>query len=167
MRGFFIYKILIGMEFNMFKDKFSKVIFIVTAIGASITLINYVGPVINYANDLNGLVQQYEQINKSLERMDKHIDQYEQDRTNKKKSFSIGLRSDTESGQVIYVDENNGIYRAFLDKTTKQYFYYDIEGIAVYCYTKKPLKGEERHVEIKPLIIPDSVIINNIDSIQR
>jgi len=165
--GFFISKIFIGMEFNMFKDKFSKVIFIVTAIGASITLINYVGPVINYANDLNGLVQQYEQINKSLERMDKHIDQYEQDRTNKKKSFSIGLRSDTESGQVIYVDENNGIYRAFLDKTTKQYFYYDIEGIAVYCYTKKPVRGEERHVEIKPLIIPDSVIINNIDSIQR
>jgi len=125
------------MEFNVFKDKFSKVIFAVTAIGATITLINYVGPVINYANDLNDLVQQYEQINESLE------------------------------GQVIYVDENNGIYRAFLDKTTKQYFYYDIEGVAVYCYTKKPVRGEERHVEIKPLIIPDSLIISNIDSIQR
>lgn len=75
------------MEFNVFKDKFSKVIFLVTAIGATITLINYVGPVINYANDLNDLVQQYEQINESLERMDKHIDQYEQDRSNKKKVF--------------------------------------------------------------------------------
>ena len=87
------------------KDKFSKVIFIVTAIGASITLINYVGPVINYANDLNGLVQQYEQINKSLERMDKHIDQYEQDRTNKKKSFSIGLVSSSIMSPRKY---NNG-----------------------------------------------------------
>ena len=59
------------------------------------------------------------------------------------------------------------IYRAFLNKTTKQYFYYDIEGVAVYCYTKKLVGGEERHVEIKPLIIPDSLIISNIDSIQR
>lgn len=155
------------MEFSAFKDKFSKVIFLVTAIGATITLVNYVGPVINYANDLNDLVQQYEEINESLEKMEKHIEQYEQDRINKKKSFSIGLRSDTETGQVIYVDENNGIYRAFLDQTTKQYFYYDIDGIAVYCYSKKPVRGEERHIEIRPIIIPDSVIITNVDSLQR
>ena len=143
----------------MFKDKFSKIIFTVTAIGAIITLISYVKPVINYANDLNDIVHQYEQINESLEKMDKHIEQYEEDRANKKKSFSIGLRSDTETGQIIYVDENNGIYRAFLDEETKQYFYYDVNGVAVYCYTKKPVRGEEIHIEIKPIIIPDSVIV--------
>ena len=147
------------MEFKMFKDKFSKIIFTVTAIGAIITLISYVKPVINYANDLNDIVHQYEQINESLEKMDKHIEQYEEDRANKKKSFSIGLRSDTETGQIIYVDENNGIYRAFLDEETKQYFYYDVNGVAVYCYTKKPVRGEEIHIEIKPIIIPDSVIV--------
>lgn len=147
------------MKFNIFKDKFSKVIFIVATIGAIVTLIGYVKPIINYANDLNNIVHQYEQINESLDRMDEHIKQYEEDRTNKKKSFSIGLRSDTETGQVIYVDENNGIYRAFLDEESKQYFYYDVDGVAVYCYTKKPVKGEERHVEIKPIIIPDSVIV--------
>ncbi len=147
------------MKFNIFKDKFSKVIFIVATIGAIVTLIGYVKPIINYANDLNNIVHQYEQINESLDRMDEHIKQYEEDRTNKKKSFSIGLRSDTETGQVIYVDENNGIYRAFLDEESKQYFYYDVDGVAVYCYTKKPVKGEERHIEIKPIIIPDSVIV--------
>ena len=147
------------MEFKMFKDKFSKIIFTVTAIGAIVTLISYVRPIINYANDLNNIVHQYEQINESLERMDEHIKKYEEDRANKKKSFSIGLRSDTKTGQIIYVDENNGIYRAFLDEETKQYFYYDVNGVAVYCYTKKPVKGEERHIEIKPIIIPDSVIV--------
>ncbi len=147
------------MKFNIFKDKFSKVIFIVATIGAIVTLIGYVKPIINYANDLNNIVHQYEQINESLDRMDEQIKQYEEDRTNKKKSFSIGLRSDTETGQVIYVDENNGIYRAFLDEESKQYFYYDVDGVAVYCYTKKPVKGEERHIEIKPIIIPDSVIV--------
>ena len=147
------------MKFNIFKDKFSKVIFIVATIGAIVTLIGYVKPIINYANDLNNIVHQYKQINESLDRMDEHIKQYEEDRTNKKKSFSIGLRSDTETGQVIYVDENNGIYRAFLDEESKQYFYYDVDGVAVYCYTKKPVKGEERHIEIKPIIIPDSVIL--------
>tara|TARA_R110002167_G_scaffold213263_1_gene417924 strand:+ start:225 stop:686 length:462 start_codon:yes stop_codon:yes gene_type:complete len=150
------------MEFKIFKDKFSKIIFIVATIGAIVTLIGYVKPIINYANDLNNLVHQYEQINEPLEKMMEHIKQYEEDRTNKKKSFSIGLRSDTETGQVIYVDENNGIYRAFLDEETKQYFYYNVDGVAVYCYTKKPVKGEERHIEIKPIIIPDSVIVDSV-----
>ena len=147
------------MAFKVFKDKASNVIFIITAIGALITLISYIRPVINYARDLNNLVHQYENINQSLQKMDVHIDQYEQDRVNKRKSFSIGLRSDTESGQIVYVDENNGIYRAFLDPTTKQYFYYNVEGQAVYCYTKKPVRGEERHIEIRPIIIPDTLIV--------
>lgn len=159
MGVFNAHRIFINMEFKILKDKFGKVIFIITAIGAIITLINYIKPIVNYANDLNNIVRQYEKINESMERMDNHIKQYEEDRNNKKKSFSIGLRSDTQSGKIIYVDENNGIYRAFLDEESKQYFYYDINGIAVYCYTKKPVKGEEVHIEIKPIIIPDSVIV--------
>ena len=79
------------MAFKVFKDKASNVIFIITAIGALITLISYIRPVINYARDLNNLVHQYENINQSLQKMDVHIDQYEQDRVNKRKSFSIGL----------------------------------------------------------------------------
>ena len=75
------------MEFNVFKDKFSKVIFAVTAIGATITLINYVGPVINYANDLNDLVQQYEQINESLDRMDNTLTNTNKTEQIRKKAF--------------------------------------------------------------------------------
>jgi len=147
------------MGFEMFKNKFSNVIFVVTAVGTLITLINYVGPVIHYASNLNKLVTQYEDINKSLEKMSDHIDQYELDRANKRKTFSIGLRSDTETGQIIYVDENNGIYRAFLDEQSKEYFYYDIDGKPVFCYTKKPVRNEAPHIEIKPLILPDSLIV--------
>ena len=85
-------------------------------------------------------------------------------RTNKKKTFSIGLRSDTENGQMIYVDENNGIYRAFLDPKTKEYFYYDSDGHPVYCYSQRKVNGEKDHIEIKPLVLPEIIILT--DSIQ-
>jgi hypothetical protein len=147
------------MGFEILKNKFSNIIFVVTAIGTIITLINYIGPVVQYASNLNKLVSQYEDINKSLEKMSDHIDQYELDRANKRKTFSIGLRSDTETGQIIYVDENNGIYRAFLDEQSKEYFYYDINGEPVFCYTKRPVRNEAPHIEIKPLILPDSLIV--------
>ena len=154
------------MPLTEFKNKFGNIIWIVTAIGATITLIGYLSPVIDYASNLNKLVSEYEAIHATMEKIDNHIDQYEEDRANKKKTFSIGLRSDMESGQVVYVDENNGIYRAFLDQETKQYFYYDMEGTAVYCYTKKPVRGEERHLEIRPIIIPDTVLVQVHDTIQ-
>ena len=141
------------------KSKFSNVIWVVTAIGATITLIGYLNPVVQYASTLNNLVKEYEAIHESMVKIENHISEYEADRANKKKSFSIGLRSDTETGQMIYVDENNGIYRAFLDPATKQYFYYDIEGVAIFCYTKTPVRGEERHIEIKPIIVPDSILV--------
>ena len=119
----------------------------------------YLSPVIDYASNLNKLVSEYEAIHATMEKIDSHIDQYEEDRANKKKTFSIGLRSDMESGQVVYVDEKNGIYRAFLNQETKQYFYYDMEGTAIYCYTKKTVRGEERHLEIRPIIVPDTILI--------
>ena len=149
------------MPLTEFKNKFGNIIWIVTAIGATITLIGYLSPVVEYASNLNKLVGEYEAIHSSLQKMEKHIDQYEEDRANKKKSFSVGLRSDTESGQMIYVDENNGIYRAFLDPTSKQYFYYDIDGVATFCYTKRPVPREERHIEIRPIITPDTLLIQN------
>lgn len=148
------------MPFEKLKTKFGNIIFIVAVIGATITLIGYIKPVINYVSNLNKLVNQYESINLTLERLDTHLKQYEEDRANKKKTFSIGLRSDTETGQIIYVDENNGIYRAFLDDNTNEYFYYDIDGNPIFCYTRKPVRNEQPHLEIKPLFMPDSVIVN-------
>jgi len=147
------------MPFEKLKTKFGNIIFIVAVIGATITLIGYIKPVINYVSNLNKLVNQYESINLTLERLDTHLKQYEEDRANKKKTFSIGLRSDTETGQIIYVDENNGIYRAFLDDNTNDYFYYDIDGNPIFCYTRKPVRNEQPHLEIRPLIMPDSVIV--------
>ena len=147
------------MPLTEFKNKFGNIIFIVTAIGAMITLIGYVSPVIDYASNLNKLVNEYEHIHSSIERIETHMKQYEEDRANKKKTFSIGLRSDTETGQIIYVDENNGIYRAFLDPKSKQYFYYDTEGKPVFCYTRKPVVGEESHIEIRPIIMPDTLVV--------
>jgi hypothetical protein len=147
------------MPFTAFKNKMSNVIFVITAIGAIVTLIGYARPVFRYANDLNRLVQQYEEINKSMDLIESHIREYEEARANKLKSFSIGLRSDTENGQIIYVDENNGIYRAFVDDRTKEYYYYDKEGNPIYCYTKKPVRYEPKHIEIKPLIMPDTSIV--------
>lgn len=147
------------MPFEKLKTKFGNIIFIVAVIGATITLIGYIKPVINYVSNLNKLVNQYESINLTLERLDTHLKQYEEDRANKKKTFSIGLRSDTETGQIIYVDENNGIYRAFLDDNTNEYFYYDIDGNPIFCYTRKPVRNEQPHLEIRPLIMPDSVIV--------
>ena len=148
------------MPFEKLKTKFGNIIFIVAVIGATITLIGYIKPVINYVSNLNKLVNQYESINLTLERLDTHLKQYEEDRVNKKKTFSIGLRSDTETGQIIYVDENNGIYRAFLDDNTNEYFYYDIDGNPIFCYTRKPVRNEQPHLEIRPLFMPDSVIVN-------
>jgi len=153
------------MAFKVFKDKASNVIFVITAIGALITLISYVRPVINYASDLNKLVHQYQQINESMEKIEQHIKDYEEARANKGKSFSIGLRSDTETGKIIYVDENNGIYRAFVDDRTKEYYYYDKEGNPIYCYTKKRVTYESNHIEIRPLIMPDTSIVI-LDTIQ-
>ena len=153
------------MAFKVFKDKASNVIFVITAIGALITLVSYVRPVINYASDLNKLVHQYQQINESMEKIEQHIQDYEEARANKGKSFSIGLRSDTETGKIIYVDENNGIYRAFLDPTTKEYFYYDMDGHPIYCYTQKPVRGQADHIEIRPIVISDIVILDS-DTIQ-
>jgi len=75
------------MAFKVFKDKASNVIFVITAIGALITLISYVRPVINYASDLNKLVHQYQQINESMEKIEQHIKDYEEARANKGKSF--------------------------------------------------------------------------------
>jgi hypothetical protein len=147
------------MPFEKLKTKFGNIIFIVAVIGATITLIGYIKPVINYVSNLNKLVNQYESINLTLERLDTHLKQYEEDRANKKKTFSIGLRSDTETGQIIYVDENNGIYRAFLDDNTNEYFYYDIDGNPIFCYTRKPVRNEQPHLEIRPLFMPDSVIV--------
>lgn len=153
------------MSFTEFKNKFGNVIFTVTAIGALFTLIGYISPIFDYASDLNKLVNEYEQIHKSMQRIETHIDQYESDRTNKKKTFSIGLRSDTENGQMIYVDENNGIYRAFLDPSTKEYFYYDSEGHPIYCYSQKPVRNQEDHLEIRPLVIPELIMVS--DTIQQ
>ena len=147
------------MPFEKLKTKFGNIIFIVAVIGATITLIGYIKPVINYVSNLNKLVNQYESIHLTLERLDTHLKQYEEDRLNKKKTFSIGLRSDTETGQIIYVDENNGIYRAFLDDNTNDYFYYDIDGNPIFCYTRKPVRNEQPHLEIRPLFMPDSVIV--------
>ena len=144
-----------------FKSKFGNIVFLVTAIGAIVTLISYVTPVVNYASNLNKLVNEYEKIHTSIERIESHIKDYEEDRVNKKKTYSIGLRGDTETGKIIYVDENNGIYRAFLNSETKQYFYYDMEGDAIYCYTKNPVKGEEKHIEIRPIVLPDSTIVTD------
>jgi len=152
------------MSFTEFKSKFGNIIFGVTAIGALITLIGYISPVVDYASDLNKLVNEYEQIHESMQRIETHIDQYESDRANKKKTFSIGLRSDTENGQMIYVDENNGIYRAFIDPKTKEYFYYDSKGHPVYCYSQRKVNNEKDHIEIKPLVLPELIIIP--DSIQ-
>lgn len=146
------------MPFEKLKTKFGNIIFIVAVIGATITLIGYIKPVINYVSNLNKLVNQYESINLTLERLDTHLKQYEEDRANKKKTFSIGLRSDTETGQIIYVDENNGIYRAFLDDNTNDYFYYDIDGNPIFCYTRKPVRNEQPHLEIRPLFMPDTII---------
>lgn len=146
------------MPVDKLKTKFGNIIFIVTLIGATITLIGYIKPLVSYVSNLNKLVNQYESIHLTMEKIDKHIEQYEEDRLNKKKTFSIGLRSDTESGQIIYVDENNGIYRAFLDDNTNEYFYYDIGGNPIYCYTQKKVRNEQPHLEIRPIIMPDSVI---------
>jgi hypothetical protein len=66
---------------------------------------------------------------------------------------------------MIYVDENNGIYRAFLDPRTKEYFYYDSEGHPIYCYSQKPVRSQEDHIEIKPIIMPTAVIVQ-ADTIQ-
>jgi len=134
------------MPVEKLKTKFGNIVFLVTLIGATIT------------SNLNKLVNQYESINLSLERLDTHLKQYEEDRLNKKKTFSIGLRSDTETGQIIYVDENNGIYRAFLDDNTNEYFYYDIDGNPIFCYTQKPVRNEQPHLEIRPLFMPDTII---------
>ena len=112
------------MPLTKLKTKFGNIVFLVTLSGATITLIGYIKPIINYVSNLNKLVNQYESISLTLERLDTHLKQYEEDRVNKKKTFSIGLRSDTETGQIIYVDENNGIYRAFLDDNNNEYFYY-------------------------------------------
>ena len=147
------------MPVEKLKTKFGNIVFLVTLIGATITLIGYIKPIINYVSNLNKLVNQYESINLTLERLDTHLKQYEEDRANKKKTFSIGLRSDTETGQIIYVDENNGIYRAFLDDNTNDYFYYDIDGNPIFCYTRKPVRNEQPHLEIRPLFMPDSVIV--------
>jgi hypothetical protein len=147
------------MPLTKLKTKFGNIVFLVTLIGATITLIGYIKPIINYVSDLNKLVKQYESINLTLERLDTHLKQYEEDRANKKKTFSIGLRSDTETGKIIYVDENNGIYRAFLDDNTNEYFYYDIDGNPIFCYTRKPVRNEQPHLEIRPLFMPDSVIV--------
>jgi len=146
------------MPVEKLKSKFGSIIFVVTLIGATITLIGYIKPVIDYVSNLNKLVNQYESIHLTLERLDTHLKQYEEDRLNKKKTFSIGLRSDTETGQIIYVDENNGIYRAFLDNNTNEYFYYNIDGNPIFCYTQKKVRNEQPHLEIRPLIMPDSVI---------
>ena len=147
------------MPVEKLKTKFGNIVFLVTLIGATITLIGYIKPIINYVSNLNKLVNQYESINLTLERLDTHLKQYEEDRANKKMTFSIGLRSDTETGQIIYVDENNGIYRAFLDDNTNEYFYYDIDGNPIFCYTRKPVRNEQPHLEIRPLFMPDSVIV--------
>jgi len=149
------------MPLTQFKAKFGNLIFLATAIGAIVTLVGYIGPIFNYASNLNKLVNEYEAIHGSMQRIEQHLIQYEEDRANKKKTFAIGLRSDTESGQIIYVDENNGIYRAFLDDRTKQYFYYDTEGKPVFCYSRKSVTGEESHLEIKPIIMPDTVVVFN------
>ena len=153
------------MSFTEFKNRFGNIIFVVTAIGATVTLIGYISPIVDYASNLNKLVGEYEAIHNSMQRIETHIEQYEADRANKKKTFSIGLRSDTESGQIIYVDENNGIYRAFLDPSTKEYFYYDTEGHPIYCYTQKPVRNQEDHVEIRPIVIPELIMVS--DTIQQ
>ncbi len=147
------------MPLTQFKAKFGNLIFLVTAIGAIVTLVGYIGPIFNYASNLNKLVKEYESIHSSMQRIEQHINEYEEERLNKKKTFAIGLRSDTESGRIIYVDENNGMYRAFLDERTKEYFYYNTDGKPVFCYTRKPVTGESSHLEIKPLIMPDSLVV--------
>ena len=151
------------MPFTQFKAKATNVIFVITTIGALLTLIGYMRPVINYAKTLNKLVDQYDEINQSMQRIEKHIVEYEEYRENKKKTFSIGLRSDVETAQIIYVDENNGIYRAFLDEQSKEYFYYDAEGDAIYCYTRKPVRSQivtNTHQLVAPIHEPDTLIIN-------
>lgn len=142
---------------NVIKNKLTGFIFIVTAIGALITLINYIRPLIDYTSNLNSLVKQYEKIDESILKIENHIKEYEEERDRKLKTFSIGLRSDSESGQIIYVDEKNGIYRAFVDERTKEYFYYDINGNPIFCYTKRPVGYQEPHLDIRPLMLPDTV----------
>ena len=150
------------MPFTKFKAKASNIIFVITAIGAIVTLVGYMKPVIKYASTVNKLVDQYEEINASMVRIEKHIIEYDEYRANKKKTFSIGLRSDIESGQIIYVDENNGIYRAFLNDRTGEYFYYDAEGDPIYCYTRKPVRPYEAsatHSIVLPIHVPDTLIV--------
>ena len=156
------------MPFTKFKAKAGNIVFVITAIGAIITLIGYMKPVIEYASTLNKLVTQYEAINASMAKIERHIAEYDEDRANKKKTFSIGLRSDVESGQIIYVDENNGIYRVFLNDRTKEYFYYDAEGNPIYCYTRKPVRQQDAfvaHTMVLPIHRPDTIIVLQ-DSIQ-
>jgi len=153
------------MGWDTLKNKMTNTVLIVTAIGAVITLISYVSPLITYVTTLNKVVTHYEEISSSLNRIESWIDEQELDRLNKKKTFSIGLRSDTEGGKIIYVDENNGIYRTFIDKKTNRYYYYNIEGEPIFCYSKEVVGSGEKHVEIRPLIVPDTVILNSVDTL--
>lgn len=152
------------MDYSKIKNKIGGLVFIITAIGAVVTMINYMSPIVNYASDLNNLVQQYELINESIQKIEVHIKEYEEDRASKLKTFSIGLRSDTETGQIIYIDEKNGIYRAFIDNQTKEYFYYDVNGNPIFCYTKKPVRYEEQHLEIRPIALPDRISTDSINN---
>jgi len=155
------------MALTQLKTKTTQIVGLIGLIGALITGVSYLSPVINYIKNIHKSATTIDSIQIKLEKYDEFINMYQQEQKEKKNSFAVGLRSSKETHQLMYIDLDGGIYRAWLDNETKRYFYYDVNGVPIYCYTK-----EQKHysksvpaLNIQPIQLPDTTI-NRILSIQ-
>lgn len=147
------------MPLTEFKKKAASLALIVTTIGAGVTLIGYLTPVVDYVSSINSLVKERQQIINDIDSLKTHVREYEAYRANKKGSFAIGLRGNISGSQLVYVNERNGIYRAFLDDHTGRYFYYDDQGKPIYCYSQEAVDTDDHDDDdfnrnIQPIVAP-------------
>ena len=156
------------MPLAQLKTKTTQIVGLIGIVGALITGVSYITPVIKYAKNIHKSAIYIDSIQIKLKKYDEYISIYQQEQREKKNSFAVGLRSSKETHQLMYVDKDGGMYRAWLDDETKRYFYYDVKGQPVFCYTKEP---KHRTITpsamlIQPLQIPDTTIKDSILSIQ-
>lgn len=150
------------MPLTEFKKKAASLALIVTTIGAGITLFGYLTPAIGYVHSISELVEIKDQLIADIDSLKNHVKEYELYRNAKKETFAVGLRGDLNSNQLIYVDERNGIYRAFLDEQDGRYFYYDAEGYPIYCYTREDVDfsdhrdSDYNQIDVTPISDPIS-----------
>lgn len=146
------------MPFSSLQSTTKHAIFIIGAIGTLITGIGYLTPVIDYASNLHRAAVIVDSLELKMQRYDKHLRDVQEEQLKKQKSFAVGLRSSEDTHQLMYVDEDGGVYRAWLDSETKRYFYYNVNGQPIFCYTKQPKNNmvAQPALRVQPLVLPDT-----------